>query len=107
NERLQEVEEQIKSLQQSLKDEESRLLGVEGAVGAGNEEDLRAELLDVLSASAQHRNEVRYLDQQEETLVRRAEKLLKEIAQAEQERDEATTKLAQLQEQVKAAADQI
>ena len=60
-----EVEEQLKQLQSRLQEEQARLLGVGGA-DAAREEDLRAEMLEVLSSAAQHRNEVRYLEQQEE-----------------------------------------
>jgi chromosome segregation protein len=102
--RLQEVDEQLKALQQSLQDEEARLLGVEGASGTAREEDLRAEMLEVLSASAQHRNEVRYLEQQEEALARRRSKLEADIAQSQDGYKEAMQKRDRLQEQLAEAS---
>lgn len=97
--RLMEVEEQLKQLQRRLQEEQARLLGVEGA-DAAREEDLRAEMLEVLSSAAQHRNEVRYLEQQEETLQRRQEKLGSDIERAKGERDEVLSRIANLQEKL-------
>jgi len=102
--RLQEVDEQLKALQQTLHDEEARLLGVEGASGSAQEEDLRAEMLEVLSSSAQHRNEVRYLEQQEEALARRRGKLESDIEQSQAGRQEAVQKRDRLQAQLAEAS---
>lgn len=97
--RLQEVDEELQTLQQQLKEEQLRLQSVEGASGAALEEELRAEMLDVLSAAAHHRNEIRYLEQQEESLARRMDKLQQEIENANAQREETRQKLQQLNEQ--------
>jgi chromosome segregation protein len=102
--RLHEVDEQLKALQQSLQDEERRLLGVEGASSSAQEEDLRAEMLEVLSSSAQHRNEVRYLEQQEEALARRRIKLEADIGQSQAGRGEAVQRRDRLQAQMTEAS---
>jgi len=105
--RLQEVEDQLRLLQQQLQEEQTRLHGVEGASGTALEDDLRSEMLETLSAAAHHRNEIRYLEQQEETLVRRSDKLSHEIERSRHEREEAVSRLARLQEQLQAAADSV
>lgn len=99
--RLREVDSQLKDLQLRLQEEQARLQGVEGNSGAALEEDLRAEMLELLSSAAHHRNEIRYLEQQEESLKRRKDKLLLEIERAEGEREEAAGRRTKLQEQLR------
>lgn len=105
--RLQEVESQLAELQSLLREEEARLIGVGGQMAQLNEEDLRAEMLEVLSASAQHRNEMRYLEQQKDTLTRRADKLEHEVKRAQAERSEAVARQAALQQQLSEAAAEL
>lgn len=66
---------QLADLRAKISDEEARLLGVVGGAVADAEETLKGELLEVLSAMAQHRNEIRYAAQQQETLQRRMERI--------------------------------
>lgn len=69
------LELQLAELRSNLSAEEANLLGVAGGAVVDAEERLKSELLDVLSAMAQHRNEIRYAAQQKETLQRRMERL--------------------------------
>lgn len=66
---------QLADLRAKISEEEARLLGVAGGAVADAEETLKGELLEVLSAMAQHRNEIRYAAQQQETLQRRMERI--------------------------------
>ncbi|WP_214629291.1 chromosome segregation protein SMC [Paenibacillus agaridevorans] len=69
------LELSLADLRVKLAAEESNLLGVAGGAVVDAEEKLKSELLDVLSAMAQTRNEIRYAAQQQETLQRRMERL--------------------------------
>ncbi|OBZ16851.1 chromosome segregation protein SMC [Bacillus sp. FJAT-26390] len=66
---------QLADLRSKISEEEARLLGVAGGAVADAEETLKSELLEVLSAMAQHRNEIRYAAQQQDTLQRRMERI--------------------------------
>lgn len=69
------LELDLAELRTKLAAEEANLIGVAGGAVVDAEERLKGELLDVLSAMAQHRNEIRYASQQKETLQRRMERL--------------------------------
>lgn len=69
------LELQLADLRSKLAEEESNLLGVAGGTVVDAEETLKGELLEVLSSMAQHRNEIRYAAQQQETLQRRMERI--------------------------------
>ncbi|RJE86717.1 chromosome segregation protein SMC [Paenibacillus sp. 1011MAR3C5] len=69
------LELELAELRAKLAAEEANLIGVAGGAVVDAEEKLKSELLDVLSAMAQHRNEIRYATQQRETLQRRMERL--------------------------------
>ncbi|MEK3882103.1 chromosome segregation protein SMC [Paenibacillus sp. PL2-23] len=69
------LEADLAELRTKLAAEEVNLIGVAGGAVVDAEERLKGELLDVLSAMAQHRNEIRYAAQQKETLQRRMERL--------------------------------
>ncbi|MCR2804980.1 chromosome segregation protein SMC [Paenibacillus soyae] len=69
------LELELAELRTKLAAEEANLIGVAGGAVVDAEERLKGELLDVLSAMAQHRNEIRYAAQQKETLQRRMERL--------------------------------
>ncbi|WP_054029012.1 chromosome segregation protein SMC [Bacillus sp. FJAT-28004] len=66
---------QLADLRAKISDEEARLVGVAGGAVVDAEESLKSELLEVLSSMAQHRNEIRYASQQQETLQRRMERI--------------------------------
>ncbi|MFD0587861.1 chromosome segregation protein SMC [Paenibacillus sp. GCM10027627] len=69
------LELELADLRTKLVAEEANLLGVAGGAVIDAEESLKGELLEVLSAMAQQRNEIRYAQQQQETLQRRLERI--------------------------------
>ena len=72
--------QELQVLQAKLADEEANLLGVAGSTAPDAEERLKRELLDVLSGMATVRNEIRYAEQQQESIQRRLERLGEEEA---------------------------
>lgn len=93
------LELQLADLRAKLTEEEANLLGVAGGAVADAEEALKAELLEVLQAMAQHRNEIRYAEQQQETLKRRMER----INEDEQKWTDSQARLDERREQLQQA----
>lgn len=96
----------LKQIEAQLTDEEAKLLGVASGMTRATEEEHKAELLDILNGIAQHRNEIRYVEQQVESSQRQMDKLAEEkdhaahaLAEAEQARN------AQAAEQLQIAAE--
>ncbi|MBD2870770.1 chromosome segregation protein SMC [Paenibacillus arenilitoris] len=94
------LELQLADIRAKIAEEEARLLGVAGGTVADAEETLKGELLEVLSAMAQHRNEIRYAAQQRETLQRRMERIsedeskwTEQHARLEEKRSDLTERL--------------
>ncbi|SEB45242.1 chromosome segregation protein SMC [Paenibacillus sp. GP183] len=69
---------QLYEFQAKLAAEEERLLGVNGGTSSAAEDGLKSELLEILNRMAQSRNEIRYSEQQMESLSRRLERLEEE-----------------------------
>ncbi|MBJ6363346.1 chromosome segregation protein SMC [Paenibacillus sp. GCM10012307] len=89
-------------LRNRLSYEEVNLIGVSGEAGSTEEEQLKGELLEVLSAMAQARNEIRYAVQQQEAVQRRMERLgddeakwRTQLEELEARREELTGELKQ------------
>ncbi|WP_019911225.1 chromosome segregation protein SMC [Paenibacillus sp. HW567] len=61
----------LEELRKGIADEESRLEGVSGGISQSKEEKLKSALLELMNLMAQARNEIRYADQQKESLERR------------------------------------
>jgi len=74
------LEQTLREQRARLAEEEANLFGASGAVDAEAEEKLKSELLDVLSAMASLRNEIRYAEQQREAVERRLQRLGEEEA---------------------------
>jgi chromosome segregation protein len=103
------LELQLADLRALIAKEEANLLGVAGGAVADAEETLKGELLEVLSSMAQHRNEIRYAAQQQETLQRRMERISEdETKWLEQQArlDERRSELAQALEATLARLEQ-
>ncbi len=96
--RAAELELKLAGIRIQLEEEEANLMGV--AVGAviDAEEKLKGELLDVLSAMAQHRNEIRYASQQQETLQRRMERMSEDEAKWMEQQAKVVKRKAELEE---------
>ncbi|MFF2155644.1 chromosome segregation protein SMC [Paenibacillus chitinolyticus] len=77
-EKIVHIGAQLFEYQAKLSEEENRLQGVSGGLNSGVEDQLKSELLDKMNAMAQCRNEIRYAEQQLESLARRLQKLEEE-----------------------------
>ncbi|WP_152392428.1 chromosome segregation protein SMC [Paenibacillus guangzhouensis] len=84
--KLDEIEAKQGELRARLTEEESRLVGVTGGASIDTEESLKGQLLDVMNQMAQLRNEIRYIDQQSETLGRRLERMGDEEAKLKEQK---------------------
>ncbi|SDM96789.1 condensin subunit Smc [Paenibacillus sp. yr247] len=91
---------QLFEFQAKLTAEEQRLLGVNGGISSLPEDQLKGELLETLNRMAQARNEIRYAEQQTESIGRRLERLDEERQKWAEQREkislrkqELTTKL--------------
>jgi len=98
-----ELEERLKELRVKLQAEELRMQGVATGSTQDEEERLKGDLLTVLSTGAQLRNEIRYAQQQQESLQHRMERIGEEEAKWQQQqrsldgrRHELEQKLANL-----------
>jgi chromosome segregation protein len=77
-EKIIQIGAQLYEFQAKLSAEESRLLGVTGGISSLAEDQLKSELLETLNRMAQARNEIRYSEQQVESLARRLDRLEEE-----------------------------
>ncbi len=89
---------ELADLRAQIAAEQDKLLGVTGSTVAGAEETLKAELLEVLSAMAQHRNEIRYAEQQQETLQRRMQRISEDEGKWEEQHDRLERRRTELAE---------
>ncbi|MFD0711240.1 chromosome segregation protein SMC [Paenibacillus sp. GCM10027626] len=94
------LEGELAALRERLQQEEAQLLGAAASLSADAEEQLKSELLDVLSGMAQLRNEIRYAMQQEETLQRRGERLGDEETKWKEQHSKLTARQEQLRERL-------
>ncbi|WP_135547092.1 chromosome segregation protein SMC [Paenibacillus cymbidii] len=101
------VAEQLAAFERELRAEEERLLGVSGGISAEAEERLRGDLLETLSKMAQSRNEIRYAEQQLETLQRRGERVRDEHIKWDEQRDKLEKRKVELDRKLKQAARDI
>ncbi len=97
------IAKQLERLQAKLKDEEDKLLGVSGGTSGETEERIRGELLETLNKLAQARNEIRYAQQQTESLARRLDRLEEEGARWTEQRD----KVAQRKQETAGRLEQL
>lgn len=84
----------------ALRAEEEKLLNVAGGTKSDEEERLKGELLDALNKLAQARNEVRYAEQQIESLTRRGGRLDEERTKWKAELELLAARKAELEEQL-------
>jgi len=105
------VDRQLSELRQSLKLEEDRLAGVTG--GSETEELLKAELIDILNQLAQTRNELKFLEQQNEGIGRRVDRLVEEkgrfaeqLEQLEEQKSDIAARMALRTEEITRIRDE-
>lgn len=90
----------LTTLREELANEEARLEGVTDGISQSREEKLKSSLLELMNLMAQARNEIRYADQQKETLERR-------MSRSEEEGDKWTVKQDELLLAQKSLKDKI
>lgn len=104
--KIAELSQALKELQSDVQAEEAKMVGVTGGLSGDKEEQLKGELLTVLNELAQAKNEIRYAEQQTETLKRRGERLGEDTAKWQSQREKLAGRRAELTERRdKAAAD--
>lgn len=105
--KLQDIEVQLIELRTQLSSEENRLVGVSGGTSSQAEESLKGELLDIMNQMAQVRNEIRYIDQQRETLARRMERMEGEGSKLNEQKREFEARARKLEAEVKRASEEV
>jgi chromosome segregation protein len=105
--KLTEVSGVLLQLQATLTAEEERLLGVSGGTSSAAEDSLKTELMDVLSRIAGARNDIRYAEQGQESLVRRMERLQEEGRKWSEQKEQLDTRKAELTGQEQAVTEEI
>ncbi|WP_379136419.1 chromosome segregation protein SMC [Paenibacillus sp. sgz500958] len=98
--KLEQSRQSLAELQVKLAEEENRLIGVADGISQSREETLKSALLELMNLMAQARNEIRYADQQKETLERR-------MLRSEEEGDKWTVKQEELLTAQKQLKDKI
>jgi chromosome segregation protein len=93
--------------QAKLAAEESRLLGVSGGISSLTEDKLKSELLETLNKMAQSRNEIRYSEQQMESLVRRLERLEEDRQKWSEQQGKIVVRKQELSDKLEAAVQEI
>ncbi|AZK47825.1 chromosome segregation protein SMC [Paenibacillus lentus] len=74
SEKFAEAEKQLNELRTELSAEEVKLIGVTGGISQAQEEALKGQLLETMNEMAEARNEIRYADQQKESVQRRMDR---------------------------------
>lgn len=92
------LEQQVEQLRTKLTAEEERLLGVAGGVSSEEEESLKADFLETLNRIAQSRNEIRYSEQNLDSLSRRLERMEEEYSKWSGQHGQIVRKRQELQE---------
>ncbi len=87
---------QLYEYQAKLAVEEERLLGVSGGLRSLPEDQLKSDLLETLNRMAQARNEIRYSEQQTESLTRRLDRLEEERQKWVEQREKVSARREEL-----------
>ena len=95
-EKIIQIGAQLFEFQAKLTAEEQRLLGVNGGISSSPEDQLKGELLETLNRMAQARNEIRYAEQQTESIGRRLERLDDERQKWADQREKITVRKQEL-----------
>ncbi|MCZ8520091.1 MULTISPECIES: chromosome segregation protein SMC [Paenibacillus] len=98
--RIREVAELLAGTEGRLRAEEDRLLGVAGGISSAEEDRLKGDLLEVLNEAANARNEVRYSEQQLESLGRRIDRLGGEHRKWQEQQEGLTQRKAELEKRL-------
>jgi chromosome segregation protein len=105
--KLAEITQSLTELQQTVTLEEQRLAGVHGVISSAKEEQLKADLFDVLNRMAQCRNEIRYSEQHIESITRRMDRLAEEKTKWTEQRDAIERRRAELNRQIELMSQEL
>ncbi|WP_042199989.1 chromosome segregation protein SMC [Paenibacillus camerounensis] len=98
--KLEKARQALEDLRSQLSAEETRLEGVAVGISQSKEEQLKSALLELMNLMAQARNEIRYADQQKESLERR-------MSRSAEESGKWTARLEELSVSQKTLKDRI
>ncbi len=98
---------ELAEFQAKLTREEERLLGVTGGISSTAEDHLKSELLEKLNQMAQTRNEIRYAEQQMESIKRRLDKLGEDHARWLEQKEQAGGRRKELKAKLEEAVQRI
>ncbi|MGF7048696.1 chromosome segregation protein [Paenibacillus sp. DS2015] len=105
--KLEALQEELKQLRIQLSGEEAKLTSVTGGISQHEEETLKGSLLDLMNEMAQARNEIRYADQQKETLSRRMNRAVEETDKWTLQKDELLQRKKQMDSSIEKLANEI
>lgn len=97
---MEKARQALEDLRSQLSAEETRLEGVAVGISQSKEEQLKSALLELMNLMAQARNEIRYADQQKESLERR-------MSRSAEESGKWTARLEELSVSQKTLKDRI
>lgn len=101
------LEQEVEQLKAQLTSEEERLLGVAGGVSSAEEESLKADFLETLNRIAQARNEIRYSEQNVDSLTRRLDRMEEEHSKWAGQHEQIVRKRHELQGQAEKLAKEL
>jgi chromosome segregation protein len=101
------LEQEVEQLKTKLTSEEERLLGVAGGVSSAEEESLKADFLETLNRIAQARNEIRYSEQNLDSLTRRLDRMEEEHSKWAGQHEQIVRKRGELQRQAEKLAKEL
>lgn len=87
--------------------EQERLVGVTGGTSSDAEESAKGQMLEILNQMAQQRNDIRYYEQQKETLKKRMDKMLALRAKREGERADLHKRAEDMKRRMETMADDL
>lgn len=96
-EKFGKLELELADVKNRLSEEEAKLIGVTGGISQRQEESLKGNLLELMNQMAQARNEIRYVDQQKETLERRMNRASEESGKWEEQKETLEGRKAEIQ----------
>jgi chromosome segregation protein len=97
-EQLNEINDRLQILQQELKIEEEKLMGVSAGSTSEKEEQLKADLLELLNRMASARNDLRHLEQTKESHRHRIDRMSAENAKWLEQQQEIELKAEQVEQ---------
>jgi len=106
-EKIIQIGAQLFEFQAKLNAEEQRLMGVNGGISSAPEDQLKGELLETLNRMAHTRNEIRYAEQQTESISRRLERLDEDRQKWAEQREKLVSRKEELTAKLAATVKEI